>query len=70
MNTGKSTIINSLIGTVIVPTKALECTEQVLIIRNVNNKKEPELYEARETIDEINGSLYFKKSSEKPFLTG
>ena len=45
-SSGKSTILNSLIGKQILPTSSDECTNRGIIIR-YHNKDEPELYKTK-----------------------
>ena len=60
-STGKSTLLNNIIGKKILPTGAGICTKKGIIIQNINNNI-PELYEAK--FESKNGYYIFKQKNE------
>ena len=65
-SSGKSTILNSLIGKQILPTSSDECTNRGIIIR-YHNKDEPELYKTK-FIQKLD--YYSFQDSDKPLCSG
>ena len=70
INTGKSTVLNSIIGKNILPVRETECTSRGIIIRHVNIE-EFRLYKTKlitrgKGLDEY----YFLESEQKPYCIG
>jgi len=65
-SSGKSTILNCIIGQKILPTNSSECTRRGIIIR-YHNKDEPELYQTK-FIEKLD--YYTFEDSQTPLCTG
>ena len=65
--TGKSTILNDIIGEKILPEKIGECTKRGIILQYKNENK-PELYEVEPVLQEITGNEYFVFETKQEIL--